>query len=52
MAIFDDRRKGFEEKFRWEEKFSFKLTARRNRPQKSAQEPHLPVPLARLVDRL
>ncbi|SRR6266540_6471440 len=31
MAIFDDRRKGFEEKFRWEEELSFKLTARRNR---------------------
>jgi hypothetical protein len=31
MAIFDDRKRGFEEKFRWEEEFSFKLTARRNR---------------------
>ena len=30
MSTFDERKRGFEEKFRWEEEFSFKLTARRN----------------------
>jgi hypothetical protein len=31
MGTFDDRRKGFEEKFRHEQELSFKITARRNR---------------------
>ena len=31
MGILDDRKRGFEEKFRREEEFSFRLTARRNR---------------------
>src|SRR5262245_2289158 len=31
MGTFDDRRKGFEEKFRLEQELSFKITARRNR---------------------
>ena len=31
MGIFDDRKRGFEEKFRWEQEFLFKVTARRNR---------------------
>jgi hypothetical protein len=30
MSIFDGRKRGFEEKFRREEEFSFRLTARRN----------------------
>jgi hypothetical protein len=32
MSIFDGRKRGFEEKFRREEEFSFRLTARRNHP--------------------
>lgn len=31
MGILDDRKMGFEEKFRREEEFAFRLTARRNR---------------------
>jgi hypothetical protein len=31
MGTFDDRRKGFEEKFKLEQELSFKITARRNR---------------------
>ena len=31
MGILDDRKMGFEEKFRRQEEFSFRLTARRNR---------------------
>jgi hypothetical protein len=31
MGIFDDRKRGFEEKFRLEEELFFRLTARRNR---------------------
>jgi hypothetical protein len=30
MSIFDDRKRGFEEKFRREEELSFRLTAQRN----------------------
>jgi len=30
MSVFDERRRGFEEKFRQEEERFFKLTARRN----------------------
>jgi hypothetical protein len=30
MSVFDERRRGFEEKFRLEEELCFKLTARRN----------------------
>jgi hypothetical protein len=31
MATFDDRKKGFEEKFRHDQELQFKVTARRNR---------------------
>jgi hypothetical protein len=31
MSIFDDRKRGFEEKFRLEEELFFRLTARQNR---------------------
>jgi hypothetical protein len=31
MGTFDDRKRGFEEKFRHEQELSFKITARRNR---------------------
>jgi hypothetical protein len=31
MATFDDRKKGFEEKFRHDQELQFKVTARRNK---------------------
>ncbi len=31
MGVFDDRQRGFEERFRHEQELSFKITARRNR---------------------
>jgi hypothetical protein len=31
MGIFDDRTKGFEDKFRHDQELAFKITARRNR---------------------